>query len=285
MHNQRLEKDQMFRDILLVSDLDGTLLNSKNEVSQENKDAIRFFVNHGGMFTICTGRMARSCRSLDCNINAPMITTNGTVMNAPITEEIIWCAPLHESFKSLLMKTAFHFPGLGIEVYTEAENVYTYQYNSVIEYHRTFEKYIPVTIQGFGEIRENTFTKLILMDRPERLKEVSVFLEKEIKKDKLPFCAEFSLPEFLEVRSSYGGKGIALEKLSQIVDIPLSRTIAVGDNWNDLSMLKVAGHKVAVDNAEFAVKEMANWIVGDHDHHAIAEIVDSLKLNKYKIGE
>jgi len=57
--------EKKFEGLMLVSDLDGTLLNSKLEVSEENIKAVSYFVDNGGIFTIATGRMelgTRKCR-------------------------------------------------------------------------------------------------------------------------------------------------------------------------------------------------------------------------------
>ena len=45
-----------FQGMLLLSDMDGTILNDKKEISQENKDAVRYFTENGGYFSLATGR-------------------------------------------------------------------------------------------------------------------------------------------------------------------------------------------------------------------------------------
>ena len=52
----------IFDGYLLVSDMDGTLLNSKGKLSEENKRAIEYFVDNGGQFTLATGRMLPSIK-------------------------------------------------------------------------------------------------------------------------------------------------------------------------------------------------------------------------------
>lgn len=51
---------KIFDGYTLVSDMDGTLINSNKEISKENLDAIKYFVNNGGKFTVATGRMVAS---------------------------------------------------------------------------------------------------------------------------------------------------------------------------------------------------------------------------------
>lgn len=52
-----------FSDYLLVSDMDATLLDDNHTISEENRQAIDYFIKNGGRFTVATGRMveADSC--------------------------------------------------------------------------------------------------------------------------------------------------------------------------------------------------------------------------------
>ena len=71
-------------------------------------------------------------------------------------------------------------------------------------------------------------------------------------------------------------KGQALGKLAEILGINLNRTIAVGDDNNDISMLKAAGIGSAVENAVEEVKAVADYITVSNNHHAIADIIGKL---------
>ena len=70
---------KIFEGYLLVSDMDGTLLNSKGKISDTNKKAIEYFVENGGVFTIATGRMRDSVREFisDLKVGLPIIIYNG----------------------------------------------------------------------------------------------------------------------------------------------------------------------------------------------------------------
>ncbi len=68
-----------FEGILFCTDIDGTLVNSQNVISEENKKAIRYFMDNGGYFTACTGRQPRGVQGVfkELNANAPAICFNG----------------------------------------------------------------------------------------------------------------------------------------------------------------------------------------------------------------
>jgi HAD superfamily hydrolase (TIGR01484 family) len=71
-----------FDGYLLVSDLDGTLLNRASRVPASNARAISYFVKNGGKFSIATGRTELTCLPLvkKLPINAPLILYNGSLI-------------------------------------------------------------------------------------------------------------------------------------------------------------------------------------------------------------
>uniref|UniRef100_UPI001C556D97 HAD family hydrolase n=1 Tax=Klebsiella pneumoniae TaxID=573 RepID=UPI001C556D97 len=51
-----------YDNFLLISDLDGTLINSKQEISKENLEAVKYFIENGGIFSVATGRTTQNIR-------------------------------------------------------------------------------------------------------------------------------------------------------------------------------------------------------------------------------
>lgn len=78
---------------------------------------------------------------------------------------------------------------------------------------------------------------------------------------------------FLEFVSSVGGKGAGLMKVAELLGVPMSRTIAVGDNQNDISMIK-RRTRIAVANAREEVKKAADYVTVSNNDDAIAEIIE-----------
>ena len=68
-----------FSDYLLVSDMDATLLDDNHTISEENRQAIDYFIKNGGRFTVATGRMVEAVRAYmpNLHINAPAVLHNG----------------------------------------------------------------------------------------------------------------------------------------------------------------------------------------------------------------
>lgn len=92
------------------------------------------------------------------------------------------------------------------------------------------------------------------------------------------FSGELSWVDRIDFSNIGNTKGSALEKYLTKQGILFSEIVAVGDNHNDISMLKRAGVGVAMLNADATVKQYANQITtaSNDDDHALAELIDAL---------
>ena len=79
---------------------------------------------------------------------------------------------------------------------------------------------------------------------------------------------------YLEIMHPQSGKGKAMAFLAERYGIPLSACIALGDNDNDIGMLRRAGLAVVMDNAEDSVKSHAHIIAAPHHQSGFADIIE-----------
>jgi hydroxymethylpyrimidine pyrophosphatase-like HAD family hydrolase len=75
-------------------------------------------------------------------------------------------------------------------------------------------------------------------------------------------------------------KGTALSDLCSLLGVPIGNTYAIGDYYNDIEMMKYAGHAVAVDNAPDEVKAVANEIADSNDNGGVGQFLYRL-IQKY----
>lgn len=83
----------------------------------------------------------------------------------------------------------------------------------------------------------------------------------------------------LEISPGNVSKGSGLSWLCDYLKLPIERTIAVGDSYNDLTVLRTAGLSVAMGNAVDQVRETAQVIVADNDHNGVAEAIHTYLLS------
>ena len=88
-------------------------------------------------------------------------------------------------------------------------------------------------------------------------------------------AVSFSSNRYLELNPYGVDKGLGLRDLCEHLQIDLSETIAIGDNFNDVGMLREAGLSAAVANAVPEIKEMCDYVcTADHNEGAVAEVIE-----------
>ena len=110
-------------ELLVVSDIDNTLLNAVEGLPEVNRATVQLFSSMGGRFTVATGRTVESVRRYlgDVAISAPVIALGGAVIYDFAQEQYIQNITLNkESAMAALREVQQNFPGVGIEVMTAA---------------------------------------------------------------------------------------------------------------------------------------------------------------------
>ena len=109
--------------LLIVCDLDGTLLNENREVSPKNKMALERFVEKGGHFTIATGRNLKGAlKILDIvPVNMPIILMNGALIYDYKQNEILYECTLDKYAQDIIFQVMGEFPDIGVEIFNRNE--------------------------------------------------------------------------------------------------------------------------------------------------------------------
>ncbi|OXM85933.1 Cof-type HAD-IIB family hydrolase [Paenibacillus rigui] len=259
---------------MLVTDMDGTLLNSSKQISDENRSAIERFVAQGGLFTLATGRIASSVKRFadTLPLGAPAIIYNGAIIHDFTTGKPVWQRTLNKAeVKSALKRVMERFPELGVEVYS-GEEPYFLRENSMTDHHRRMEHFTRPLTQNIEELTEPWF-KVLTAWEPARLDEVQAYVFEH--ESQLTWVR--SDDKYLEILPDGATKGHALEHLMELVGIEKSKCIAMGDHLNDLEMIKRAGIGIAVANAHETLLEASNRTCCHHNEHALADVIGWLE--------
>jgi len=255
--------------VLLVCDLDGTLLDSHSEISPQNLAAVLWLLERGGLFTVATGRnrlsVARFLPLLP--LNAPAILYNGAMIYDFHSQTVLWSTTLPLNATAVIRLLRDIFPGIGVEIY-HGEAVYVVSENNFITGHLAREHLMGIASKSLGEIPVPWHKALLAWD-PEKIDLVEAYLRRK----GLSFSSLRSDPCYLEILPGKISKGSALRILIRALGIPRSRVVAMGDQPNDLEMIKIAGWGIAVANAHQSLKSRASSCCADHDRHAVAEVI------------
>lgn len=257
---------------LIISDLDGTLINSQHFISQENLDAISFFIKNGGSFAIATGRSKDNIRPYieNLTLNGPCILYNGggiynfqeerflatELMDKSLVEEyIIYCM---KNYKNMV-----------VEIFTP-DMLYIITPEHILDPYVEREKqvYLRTTLD---EVMKKDWIKVLIYDSPESLQKAQSMLKDYNFLDKVD--SFFSQVFYLELIKKGISKGAALERLKNSNQYRDKTIIAVGDYDNDVEMISSADVGIAVSNARECVKDVADIVTVSNDENALHDII------------
>ena len=264
-----------FKGILLISDLDGTLLRGDKSISQENIKAIEYFKSNGGIFTFITGRVPAAAVPVYeiVKANAPCGCMNGGGIYDFSTKEVLWNVEISPEVYKLVDFVDENLPGVGIEL-CGFEKIYFYKKSSSTERHRKHENLEDISMH-YSEVKEPIGKILFAEEKEEVITELIQLLEKHPLWDRFDFIR--SDAQYYEILPKGVNKGVVAKRLTEILNINPKMVIGVGDNDNDESLLLAVDTGIAVSNASERAKKAANICLDvSNEEHAIAKIVDML---------
>ena len=263
---------------LIASDLDGTLLSDDAKVTKENFEAIEKITDAGVLFVPVTGRAMYEMP--DNVVNCPSVrytvSSNGAVIYDKLTgEKITHCftverfREIFQLLKKYQVTMTIHYDQKSI---TDANKVSdeAFDYYCVNDYYR---KHIRTT-----NVMMDNFDEYFSEDREAEMLSIFFRYEEELREcyDALEAMGDVDITAStkgnLEIIRRGALKGAALEKLTEMLSIPLSETIAVGDSRNDLSMIEIAGLGLATSNAIDVVKAAADEVICSNNENIAAYI-------------
>ena len=267
---------------LIISDFDGTLVQSNGEISQKNKDSIAQYIRDGGAFAISTGRMPSGIlpRVKELGLNGFVSCCQGAiVMDIESGETLVQGALSQDNAIAICEK--MEEMGLHIHIY-DLQNYYA---NMDDEPLKLYEKGVRVkAIRVLDKplsqwIREQNLTVYKILAMVEPQKNAMVF--DTITNMQLSDCCVTKSAAFLvEVVNANYSKGTALEALAKHYQIPIEKTVAIGDQWNDLPMLTKAGLGLAVQNAATELKQAVAVLPYTNEQDAIAHAIEQYGYTK-----
>lgn len=264
-----------FDGVLFLADMDCTLLRNDKSLSRKNKRAIEYFKQNGGLFSAATGRSMASARTIIPQIepNAPAILFNGALIYDYEKQKALHSEMADEaSVRGVLSELMEHFPDCGIELYNR-EGIFLVRGNHVTDEHVVLAK-LDFSYKDLYEI-PGPYYKAIFLDEPEVLRELEDYVEKSrVFQRYFLLRAVYSEPRLYEIVKAGVTKGTALLKFAELYSIKRENTFAIGDNYNDIEMIRDAGFGFAVQNAVPEALEAADRIVAGNERDGVAEAIE-----------
>jgi len=268
---------------LLAVDIDGTLLDSEGKLRSETEEAIKQGLKRGMIFAISTGRPVQGVQAFidRFGVDLPVIAYNGAMVVLGKSRKILYkCSMNTEDAVEIINlgnkygTCVFAWADDRLFANNLGERAYEYSKISGVP---------PVILESAESVAALGVMKVLWYDTVEAIGEYKKKLDEYFRLDAHRAIGDnvnyhTSQPYFLEFVDKRASKAKALEKLGEHFGIDRSEIIAVGDGFNDLSMIEYAGLGVAMGNAHASIKEKADYITLSNDENGVAHVIHKFIL-------
>lgn len=265
---------------MIICDMDGTLLDSKKQIPQRNRDAIEKARKKGIYVSICSGRIPSMlpAYSLDLDIKGPLIAANGAAVVDVQSGKVFYQNTIkHEACNKLITFAcennmdvgALTSEGVWFSSNSQRVKAFTL-YNSIAE--ETGFQSIPLSYFDHDEkpdVQGDIFKMLIYEIHPGDKEKAMNFLD---TCDDLDYTS--SDEGLLDILAPGVSKGDGLLRMIEIMGYRPEEVCVFGDYANDLSMFKIAGLPIAMDNAMPELKKEALIVTQSNDECGVAQAIE-----------
>jgi Cof subfamily protein (haloacid dehalogenase superfamily) len=253
---------------IISIDLDGTLLGPDAKISKKNRDAVKQCLDHGIKIVCNTGKTVKFVSSIIglLGLKDFQIASGGTVIMDCKLQPVFTSRIPEELYYEIVefqreIKTGFVIHCLNGETYYEIENEY---FNIIVNSGEVINKVPDLLAKNISnQALMFTYAGIINNDSYNEL------LKKFGKKLKIRRGGR----HLADIFSNEGGKVNAIKRILSLYDMERENLMAIGDNENDIGVIKFAGLGIAMGNSSERVKNEADSVVSDNSSDGVAEAI------------
>jgi Cof subfamily protein (haloacid dehalogenase superfamily) len=286
---------------MLALDLDGTLLNSRGELSERNFLAIAEARKFGVRVALVTGRRFRDARplALELGLDVPVISHNGALTKHARTLETV-------SVRLLPLEAAREVLRLGRETGADAllsddpHGAGVLVYDHLSDDNTALAKYIAWSRRIHGDEAEEAVRRVASLEdyldhapvhisfsgSLARMKSIEERLQTELDGRVKVLCTIYPKMDFalVDVLHPEVSKGVGVKASAEEQGLTHNEVMAIGDNFNDLEMLQYAGTGVLMGNADPSLRALLEDFGGCHATATNDEDGVALAIEKFILG-
>lgn len=283
---------------LIAIDIDGTLINSYGEITNENKNAVKKANETGINVILASGRNYATIQNFsnDLNLNKYAICGNGSSIYDIKNNKVIYEKTLSKE-KVLDIIKICEENSIYYNIYTES-SILTQKlnYNTLVYYNENLKKqdgkktYINIIENLYKYVKESEIDKYLkiticddsqvifknILKTLKNIKGIDVLdvehmSRKIIKTGSTEIKVEYF---YTEVTAENTDKWNAIKFLAKELGIENKEVLTIGDNINDKTMIENAGLGIAMGNSNPSIKEVADCVVNDNDSSGVAQAIN-----------
>lgn len=269
---------------IIFTDVDGTLLDSWGEISQENITACLKAQENNVAVVINTGRYGTNALKVAKLIKADQyqgysIGNDGSEIWSFKDNKWIYLSQIKADTAHKLANWLFSYDPNLLLNFSGLENMYVNRFYS--KWGKWLE-HLDISIKEiktFDDIQEDISKVMVILEHYWESSQIKKFISDfEAKFPDLTIVQYHT--NFFSIGNRDINKGTAIKWLCEYLKIDMQDTLAVGDSFNDLPMFEVVGHPVVMDNAHQAIKTYGEWIAPNNDNHGVCRAIEHYLFKK-----
>lgn len=266
---------------ILVLDIDGTLTNSKKEITPNTRKALIEIQEQGHIVVIASGRPTKGIVRIADEIcldefGGYVLSFNGARITNWKTKDIIY----QNTLSPKLIPQLYAFAkdnNLGLVTYEEDDVITGTRHDDYMELEARINETLIKDVEDFAAYVDFPVNKCLFTAPLDVAEAMEDQLLSRYKNQASIYRSE---PFFIEVMPCGVDKAASLDKLVTALGMTKEDTICCGDGFNDLSMIKYAGIGVAMENAQNTVKNEADFVTLSNDDDGIVYVIDKFIRRK-----
>ncbi len=266
---------------VLVLDIDGTLTNSKKEITENTKKSIVRIMEEGHIVILASGRPTPGMRRYEKELELEkyggyLLSFNGGKIVNCKTGEIVFQRTLPPHILLGIYKFALEHD-CGLMTYMGDTIILGTRRDEYVELEAKINGMPIQEVEDMLRFVDFEMNKCLMTAPIEKAPEYEEKL-KELYGDIVSIYR--SEPFFIEIMPKGVDKATSLERMLNIEGWKRENTICCGDGFNDMTMISYAGVGIAMENAQERVKEAADFVTKSNDEDGIVTVINKFILNQ-----
>ncbi|MCR5754783.1 MAG: Cof-type HAD-IIB family hydrolase [Acetatifactor sp.] len=266
---------------IVVLDIDGTLTNSKKQITDATKQSLWTIMRQGHKVILASGRptpgMRRYEKELELsNYGGYLLSFNGGRIVDCRTGKVVYQRVLPAGTHVELYQFAKE-NGCGLITYQKNVILSAFEPDEYVQLEARINGLEVKVLENFVEAIDFDLNKCLLTAPPEK---AEIFEQQLKEKYQDSLSVYRSEPFFIEVMPQNVDKAASLDHMLKNLGWNRKNTICCGDGFNDLSMIRYGNVGVAMGNAQSVVKEAADYVTGTNDEDGLVEVIEKFVMHK-----
>lgn len=259
---------------LIIADYDGTLAGRDFIIPKVTQNAIKKWIDSGRLFSIASGRQYLMLKkdAIALALTTPLITRGGAEIVDAKTGTILFSEHIDkETVKELLEILKHHTDKIAVE---KDDVIYsTFQF---------FGDFPEIKRKGLEDFELTDVPKLMVKAEGDQLASLEKAMEEMVKKfSGLHMVRSYTpLGSGWDITSIKATKHLAVLELIKELGINPAETVGVGDGYNDFPLLEACGLKIAMEDAPYELKAIADFVVPGYKENGVAVLIEKLLTQK-----